>query len=115
MLKIVNVLCLMLILKSCAHIKSNLYINPEDSFILGKNEHAPFKLKLTNNSKNPLEVQQTSLQVEQPSITKVYPNQTVKVSIRKNCALIIRNTSGDTARAKVKITGDTGLTMQYAK
>ena len=73
----------MLILNSCAHIKSNLYINPEDSFILGKNEHAPFKLKLTNNSKNPLEVQQTSLQVEQPSLTKLYPNETVKRSIPK--------------------------------
>ncbi|MBK6352094.1 MAG: hypothetical protein KA251_05200 [Saprospiraceae bacterium] len=115
MLKLLNLLCLMLILNSCAHIKSNLYINPEDSFILGKNEHGPFKVKLTNYSKNPLEVRQSSLQDEQISIAKVYPNQKVRVSVQKNYALSIHNTSKDTARAQVKITGDTGLAMQYAK
>jgi hypothetical protein len=115
MLKIVNVLCLVLILNSCAHIKSNLYINPEDSFVLGKNEHGPFKVNLTNYSKNPLEVRQASLQDEQISITRVYPNQKVRVTVQKNCALILQNTSKDTARAEVKITGDTGLSMQYAK
>ncbi|WP_298221162.1 hypothetical protein [Flavobacterium sp.] len=107
-------LLLAILLASCS-LTSNTIIKPNDSFVLGNNEHGSFKVKLKNVSKNNIEVYHAPIAGGKHSSQKVKPNESATVKVDRNTALIINNTSKDTASVDLKVTGDIGLSMGYSK
>jgi len=106
-------LSLAILLASCS-LTSNTIIKPNDSFVLGNNKHGAFKVKLKNVSKNNIEVYHAPIAGGKHSSQKVKPNESATVKVDRNTALIINNTSKDTASVDLKVTGDTGLSMGYS-
>lgn len=101
------------VLASCSLI-SNTIIKPNDSFILGNNQHGAFKVRLKNVSKNDLEIYHAPVGGGRHSSQKVKPNERATVKVDRNTALVISNTAKDTASVDLKVTGDTGLSMTYS-
>lgn len=97
---------------SCA-LTSNTTINPNDSFVLGNNEHGSFKVKLQNAGTQNLEVYHAPIAGGRHSGQTVKPQQRVTVKVSSNTALVIANASGDNASVNLKVTGDVGLSMGY--
>jgi len=102
-----------LVLTSCSTLHSTTIIKPMDSFILGNNKHNSFKVKLTNISKNDIEIHKAPIDGGQHSFEVVKPNALVSLKVESNTALFIQNKSNDTAFVKLKVTGDLGLSMGY--
>ena len=98
---------------SCSTLHSNTVIKPNDSFILGNNQHGSFKVKLQNVSKNDIEVFHAPIKGGKHSSQMVRPNDRVTVSVDPNTALYIVNKSNDTASVNLKVTGDLELSMGY--
>jgi hypothetical protein len=98
---------------SCRTLHSNTAIKPNDSFVLGNNEHGSFKVKLTNTSKNDLEVYMAPVAGGSHSRKTVKQNESISVKVEKNTALIVDNKSTDTASVNLKVKGDLGLSMGY--
>jgi hypothetical protein len=113
-----NVLPAILILTftSCGMFKtltSNTVIAPGQAFKLGDNSHGTFSVKLKNVSKNELTIYEAPISGGKHSFVVVKPDQTVKVSVDENTALIIENNSSDTASVDLLVKGDLGLSMGY--
>jgi hypothetical protein len=98
---------------SCRTLHSNTTIKPKDSFVLGNNEHGSFKVKLTNTSKNDLEVYMAPVVGGSHSRQTVKQNESISVKVEKNTALVVDNKSTDTASVDLKVKGDLGLSMGY--
>lgn len=109
---LISIFALLILLSSCAF-NSNTTIKPNDSFVLGNNEHGSFKVKLKNTSKNNLEVYQAPINGGKHSPQSVKPKESVTIKTDRNTALIIENKSNDTASVVLKVTGDIGLSMGY--
>lgn len=93
---------------------STTYIAPQQQFALGNNKHGSFRVQLTNQSSNPVYLHLAPVDGGSYSPQTVAPNETVKVKVYKNTAIIIRNKSTiDTAAVALKVTGDLGLSMGY--
>jgi hypothetical protein len=116
MKKSISLFALVITITSCSLFKSvtsNTIINPKDSFILGNNVHGTFSVKLKNVSKNDLVLHRAPNAGGNHSYVTVTPNETVKVSVEENTALVIENNTNDTASVDLFITGDIGLNMGY--
>ncbi len=94
---------------------STTTISPQNSFVLGNNEHGTFSVKLTNVSNQPLQVELQPIGKTATTLQTVQPNETVKVTVPQNTAIIIKNNSSDIANVQLKVNGDTGLSMTYKK
>jgi uncharacterized protein YcfL len=103
-----------LLFTSCA-LNSTTYIKPNDAFILGDNPHNSFKVKLKNVSESDIEVYQKSKIDEKLNVQIVKPNDFVTVNVKENTAIVIQNSSNDTATVRLKVTGDLNLSMNYKK
>ena len=101
------------IFTSCSTLHSTISIQPNDSFILGNNQHGSFKVQLKNGSNNYLEVYHAPINGGKHSSQNVKPNQSVMIKVDKNTALIIANKFDNTATVTLKVTGDVGLAMGY--
>ena len=110
---ILTTLALTVLLSSCA-LTSNTTIKPNDSFVLGNNQHDSFRVKLKNVSKNNLEVYHAPIAGGKHSTQKVKPNDYATINVDRNTALVINNASKDTASVDLKVTGDLRLSMGYA-
>jgi hypothetical protein len=102
-----------LFLAAACSLTSNTTIKPNDSFILGNNEHGAFKVKLKNVSQHPLEVYEAPISGGKHSGQMIEPNKTVTVKVDRNTALVIANAANDQANVELKVTGDLGLSMGY--
>ncbi len=98
---------------SCSTLHSNTIIKPNDSFILGNNQHGTFKVKLQNVSKNEIEVYHAPINGGKHSFQIVKPDNKVTINVDANTALYFVNKSNDTASINLKVTGDLGLSMGY--
>lgn len=107
------ILFLLLAVTSCRTVNSTTTISPNNSFQLGNNEHGPFKVNLKNLSKDDVEVYQMPIGQKSVAAQMVAPNKSVSVSVPANTALVIVNNTRDTANVKLKLKGDTGLSMKY--
>lgn len=96
-------------------ITSNTTIQPNDSFVLGDNIHGEFSVKLKNVSKNAVTVYHAPNGGGKHTFETVQPNQTIKVKIEPNTALVVENKSNDEASVDLLVKGDTGLSMGYKK
>ena len=92
---------------------SNTTIKPDQSFVLGNNEHGTFKVKLKNVSNHDLQIIMAPITGGTHSPITVSPNETVTVKAERNTAIVIENKSNDGASVDLYVTGDTGLSMGY--
>ena len=118
MKKIISIYAIIILITSCSMFKtvtSNTTITPQNSFILGNNEHGSFTVKLKNVSKNDVVLHRAPIAGGNHSYVTVKPTETVKVNVEANTALVIKNKSNDTASVDLYIKGDTGLSMGYKK
>lgn len=116
MKKVITTLVLALTLASCSvfsSLTSNTSIKPNESFVLGNNEHGTFKVKLKNVSNHDLQILMAPIAGGSHSPITVSPNETVTVKADRNTALVIENKSNEGASVNLYVTGDTGLSMGY--
>lgn len=109
-------LVFMIMLTSCSifnSLTSNTTIKPNDSFLLGNNEHGSFKATLKNVSSVDLEVYLAPINGGKHSAQIVKPNEVISVKVDSNTALVINNKSADSASVDLKVKGDLGLSMGY--
>jgi hypothetical protein len=107
---------LVLVISSCSifsSLTSTTTIRPNESFVLGNNEHASFKVLLKNISNHELRIVMAPIAGGTYSPITVSPNETVTVKTDRNTALVIENKSIEQANVTLKVTGDTGLSMGY--
>ena len=116
-----NTICffaVVIAITSCSMFKSvtsNTTITPQNSFVLGNNEHGTFSVKLKNVSKKDVIIHRAPITGGNHSYVTVQPNETINVNVEKNTAMVIENNTNDTASVDLFIKGDTGLSMGYKK
>jgi uncharacterized membrane protein len=116
MKKVITIVVLAVIITSCGvfgSLTSNTTIKPNDSFVLGNNEHGTFKVKLKNVSNHDLKIIMAPITGGTHSPLIVKPNETINVSADRNTAVVIENNSNESASVNLYVTGDTGLSMGY--
>ena len=113
---IIALLAVLTLTTSCGifnSLTSNTTIKPNESFVLGNNEHGTFKVKLKNASNHDLKIIMAPITGGTHSPIIVKPNETISVQASRNTALVIENKSNETASVDLYVTGDTGLRMGY--
>lgn len=116
MKNVATTIFLALLVTSCGifgSLTSNTIIKPNDSFVLGNNEHGTFKVKLKNISNHDLKIFMAPIAGGTHSPLIVKPNQSLTVKADRNTALVIENKSNESASVDLHVTGDTGLSMGY--
>ncbi|MFN5169939.1 MAG: hypothetical protein ACK5DD_09950 [Cyclobacteriaceae bacterium] len=117
-MKLFTFLTLALMTAGCAvfqTINSVTSIDANNSFVLGNNAHNPFRVQLTNISQFPVVVYQKPLTGEAVLAKTVAPGQSIEIRNEKNTALIIENQHNERVDVKLKVWGDTNLSMNYAR
>jgi hypothetical protein len=92
---------------------STATIKPNDSFVLGNNEHGAFSVALKNTSNQTIEVYEAPIAGGKHTFVQVKGGQSAKVKVDKNTALMISNPSEKSIDVQLKVKGDTGLSMGY--
>ncbi len=100
---------------SCSTLESTTFIDPGKSFELGKNEHAAFSVNVENKGKSPIEIYHAPIDGGKHSSEMVAVGGKTKIKVDPNTALIFKNANPDTATVSLRVHGDLGLSMQYAK
>ena len=98
---------------SLKSLKSTTFIKANDAFILGNNVHGKFSVRITNTSNYEITIWQYSINGGRDSQIKVNPSSTIKINVDKNTAIRIESQSNEEVAIKLKVTGDTGLSMGY--
>lgn len=115
---IISTIVLGIILTSCSvfsSLNSNTSIKPNESFLLGNNEHGKFHITLKNVSNHAIEIYFAPIDGGIYSRQTVEINQIVTTKVPKNTAIVIENKSNDYASVNIKATGDLNLGMNYNK
>jgi uncharacterized protein YxeA len=115
MKKIIFLLVVLASITSCKTLTSTTNIKPNESFVLGNNEHRKAKVKLKNIADYDIQVYHAPIDGGKHSSETVKPNQTIIVRVKKNTALVISNASPIQASVELFVTGDLGLSMGYKK
>ncbi len=105
-------------LMSCFPLKSLnsiTYIKGNDEFILGNNEHGKFYVHVTNTSEKEITIWQYPIDGGRHSPISLKPSSSIKVNVEKNTSLRIENHSNEKVAVKLRVKGDTGLSMGYKK
>lgn len=100
-------------LASCSSLHSVTTIKPHNQFVLGDNPHGAFKVRLRNSSNQPVQVYLVPIDGGKHSPKLVPPQASSTIRIPKNTAITLENRSNDTVAVRLKVTGDTGLSMKY--
>lgn len=98
-----------------ASLNSTTQIKANDAFILGDNIHEKFTAKVTNTSKFELTLWQYPIDGGRHSPVNLKASSEVKVKVNENTALRIENKANEEVTVKLKVYGDTGLSMGYKK
>jgi hypothetical protein len=107
-----------LLVSSCSiftSLNSNTSIKPNESFVLGNNEHGKFKICLKNVSSHAIEIHLAPIAGGGYSYQTISSNEVVETKVPKNTAIIIENKSDENASVDIKATGDLNLGMGYQK
>jgi hypothetical protein len=105
-------------LMSCLPFKSlnsTTNIKGNNEFILGNNVHDKFYANVTNTSNVELTIWQYPIDGGRHSPITLKPSSSVKVNVEKNTSLRIENHSNEEVAVKLRVKGDTGLSMGYKK
>ena len=96
-------------------LNSTTYIKSNDEFILGNNVHGKFNASVTNTSNSDVTIWQYPIDGGRHSPITLKPSMNTKVKVDKNTSLRIENHSNEDVAIKLKVKGDTGLSMGYKK
>lgn len=116
MKKVIFAAWFMALVSSCgvlSSLTSTTTIKPQDSFVLGGNEHGKFSATLKNISGHAIDVYLEPLNGGSYSRQTVKPSQTISVNVPENTAVIIENKSAQQADVQIKASGDLNLGMGY--
>jgi len=108
-----NVLILLvagLLLQSCA-LHSRTTIGPRKAFELGDGTHGSFKARVYNDSDVPVEICSAGLGQSEKKLLTLQPGQQKTVRFAADTKAIFKNSNDKEAVVKLKVTGDTGLSM----
>lgn len=92
---------------------SNISITPNNSFVLGDNEHGKFSAYIKNVSKQALEIYTKPINGTPILVKTLQPKESADVDVKSNTAVIIKNNSNETVSVDLIVKGDTGLSMGY--
>ncbi len=98
------------VLSSCA-LNSRTTIGPQKAFELGDGKHGSFKAVVKNDSEVPVDVYQLPLGGAEIKLITLQPGQQKTVRFNADTKAIFKNTGKKEAAVKLKVTGDTGLSM----
>lgn len=118
MKSLITTLGISILVSSCSvfnSLNSNTSIKPNDSFLLGNNEHGKFKIHLKNVSNHPVEIHLAPIAGGAYSYQIISSNEVVETKVPKNTAFVIENKSNENASVDIKATGDLDLSMGYKK
>lgn len=107
---------LLMLISSCRifnSLHSTTTIKPQESFVLGNNQHGKFSVKIRNLSTNTIQVHRAPIDGGNHSFIDIKPNEMIKVKVERNTAFIIQNSSKETASVSLVVKGDVGLSMGY--
>ena len=99
-----------LLLQSCA-LHSRTTIGPRKAFELGDGTHGSFKARVYNDSDIPVEICSAGMGQSEKKLITLKPGQQKTVRIAADTKAIFKNNSDKEAAVKLKVTGDTGLSM----
>lgn len=114
----ITTILLGLLFTSCSifsSLNSYISIKPNDSFLLGNNEHGKFNVILKNVSNHDIEIYFAPTNGGSYSRQIIKINEIVSTKVAKNTAIVIENKSNDYASVNIKATGDLNLGMTYKK
>jgi hypothetical protein len=101
-----------LVLSSCS-LTSKTIIPAGQYFELGNNQHGSFRISLKNNADHELTICEAPVNGGRHSPEVLLPDKSIKIKVNKNTALRIENNDKKEATVRLKVTGDTGLSMGY--
>ena len=110
------ILALFISMTSCLPFRtlnSTTYIKANDAFILGDNEHGRFNVTVTNTSIAPVDIWQYPLSGERHSLVTLRPTEEIKLKVEENTSIRIENSSSEQVAVRLRVKGDTGLSMNY--
>ena len=98
---------------SCRTLKSTTYISPNKEFVLGQGKHGSYKAQLTNVDEADIEIVLTDLEGNRQSAGILYSgtSQNLKKPPDKQVSFV--NLGEETAAVRLKLVGDTRLSMDY--
>jgi len=99
-----------LLLQSCA-LHSRTTIGPRKAFELGEGTHGSFKARVYNDSEVPVEICSAGMGQAEIKLIILKPGQQKTVRFAADTKAIFKNNSEKEAVVKLKVTGDTGLSM----
>jgi hypothetical protein len=108
------VLFISLFCAACGALTSVTTIAPNESFVLGNNNHLPFTARVKNIDSSPVEILQT-LSGKTTSLGVLQPNESGFYKAAMNSMVSFKNLGKSPANIKVKVVGDTNLSMEYSK
>jgi hypothetical protein len=110
MKNLISFLLLSFLLSSCA-LTSRTTIGPQKGFELGDGTHGAFTAMVRNDCSVAVEIYKMPLGGTIQKIATLQPGQQKKVRIDADTKAIFKNISNEEAAVKLKVTGDTGLSI----
>jgi hypothetical protein len=109
---ILFILCIVFISQSCSTLGSTTYIDPQQSFVLGKGKHGAYKAYLSNPGSTDISVYLEN-NGKMTSLGVLKPKEAVHYRVPANYTVRFHN--ADTIQGVVRINaiGDTRLSMGY--
>lgn len=105
--------CVIVVLSSsCSTIHSTVSVPAGEQFVLGDNSHQGFTARLQNTGAVPTQVVQRSFGVETP-VAVLQPGESARVRFPADATALLVNRGDSAGRVRVKLMGDTGLSMGY--
>jgi hypothetical protein len=110
MKKILFLLLIAAAFSSCS-LTSRTSIGPQKAFELGDGQHGSFKVVVKNDCDVAVDVFEVPLGGAEKKLLTLQPGQQKTVRFAADTKAIFKNNSNKEAAVKLKVTGDTGLTM----
>lgn len=100
--------------QACQTLKSQTYIDPQKSFVLGEGKHGSYVAQIQNIGKGDLEVVQVSEKGVATSLGILKSKEKGKYQVSKNTTVQFKNENAEEKGViDIRLVGDTNLSMGY--
>lgn len=107
---------LTLAVSGCGDINSRLYIQPQNSFVLGGGQKGPFTVEAENVGPVEVTIASRASDGVATALGVIAPGKSDTVKFPQGAAAVFGNPSmSQEARVEVRVTGDTDLGMRYER
>jgi hypothetical protein len=106
--------CITLFCSACGTLNSVTTIEPNQTFVLGENSHLPFRARIKNIGEGAVEVLLTASK-KTTSLGILHQNENAYYEAAANNVVSFKNVGTTKANIKIKLVGDTNLSMGYSK